>query len=216
MENDTETSISTITTEKNNRNLLMLFSIALNNIKSRIIRFLIIILGITLTTILVVIIRGYSMILVIIEDFQMSESILVYDTFVTVVCLGLVAISIISTIFLAITERTEEIGLYRTSGAGTMDIFLIFEIEILSIGLFGIILGNISGLVLLFVDLLRRWGINTLFSFIARYQYKVIEYCITNIVLILPFILSVVFIASIIPITIASRMKVVNALELRI
>ncbi len=216
MENDTETSSSIFSTEKDNRNLLMLFSIAFNNIKSRIIRFLIIILSITITTVLVVIIRGYSMILVIIENFQMSESILVYDTFATFVCLGLVAISIVSTIFLAITERTEEIGLYRTSGAGTLDIFLIFEIEILSIGLFGIILGNISGLVLLLVDLLRRWGINTLFSFLERYQYEVIEYCITNIVLLLPFILSVVFIASIIPITIASRMKVVNALELRI
>ena len=74
------------------------------------------------------------MILAIIENFQMSESILVYDTFVTVVCLGLVAISTISTFFLAITERTEEIGLYRTSGADSIDIFLMFEIETISIG----------------------------------------------------------------------------------
>jgi ABC-type lipoprotein release transport system permease subunit len=216
LEKDAKTSIFAFATEKNSINLLILFSIALNNIKSRIIRYLIIILGITLTTILVVIIRGYSLILGIIENFQMSESILVYDTFVTVICLGLVAISIISTFFLAITERTEEIGLYRTSGARTLDIFLIFEIETLGIGLFGVILGNICGLTILFVDLLRRWGITTLLSFIERHQYEVLEYCVTNVVLLLPFILSVVFIASIIPITIASRMKVVNALELRI
>lgn len=211
-----ETSHSTFMIEKNKHSLLTLISIAFSNIKSRISRYLIIILGISLITILVLIIRGYSLILIIVENFQINESILIYNSFVTIICLGLVSISVISTFFLAITERMEEIGLYRTSGARSLDVFLIFEIETLGIGLIGVILGYITGLLLLLVDLLRRWGVDTTVSFFERHQIEVLNFLVTNLLLLIPFILIIVFIASIIPIIIASRMKVINTLEVRI
>lgn len=216
METKAETSSSTFMIEKNKQSLLTLISIAFSNIRSRINRYIIIIIGISLVTILVLIIRGYSLILVIVENFQINESILIYNTFVTVICLGLVSISVISTFFLAITERMEEIGLYRTSGARSLDVFLIFEIETLGIGLIGVILGYIIGLILLLVDLIRRWGVDVTVGFFERHQIEVMSFLVTNLALLIPFILCVVFIASIIPITIASRMKVINTLELRI
>ena len=170
METKAETSSSTFMIEKNKQSLLTLISIAFSNIRSRINRYIIIIIGISLVTILVLIIRGYSLILVIVENFQINESILIYNTLVTVIFLGLVSISVISTFFLAIKERMEEIGLYRTSGARSLDVFLIFEIETLGIGLIGVILGYIIGLILLLVDLIRRWGVDVTVGFFERHH----------------------------------------------
>lgn len=189
-----------------------LLQIAVTNIRNRISRYLVILFGIALTSGLVVIIRGYTVVLDIVEDVQISKNILFYSTLVTVICLGLVAIAILSTIFLSITERTEEIGLYRICGANSRDIFVLFEVESLLIGGFGVLLGYVAGVILFLLDLTRTLTRTTVEDLLISYP-AIITSLTESFFLLLPFILVVVVFASLVPIIHATRMEVNNTLR---
>lgn len=189
-----------------------LLRIAGSNIKNRISRYLVIIFGITLTSGLVVIIRGYTVVLDIVEDVQISKNILFYSTLVTVICFGLVAIAILSTISLSITERTEEIGLYRICGASSRDIFVVFEVESLLIGCFGVLLGYVAGVILFLLDLTRTLTRTTVGDLLISYP-ALITSLTESFFLLIPFILVVVVFASIFPIIHAIRMEVSETLR---
>ena len=198
--------------QKRSINVGTVISIALSNIRGRFQRYLIILGGIALTCGLIVIIRGYTVALKLVEDIQVNESILFYSTLVTYVCLGLVAVSVISTFFLSITERAEEIGLYRISGARSYEIFLLFEIESIIIGFVSLIIGYIVGLLLFFIDLNRTLQRLDFFDFVTS-NPEITRFIVETFALLLPVILIIVFSASLIPIIIATRMEVIKTLK---
>ncbi|MFW9780203.1 MAG: FtsX-like permease family protein [Candidatus Heimdallarchaeota archaeon] len=184
-----------------------LFRLALSNIGNRFRRYLVILFGIILTSCLVIIIRGYTVAIDIVEDIQISTSILFYGTLVTVICFGLVAIAITSTIFLAITERIEEIGLYRICGANSRDVFILFEIESLLIGCLGLLSGSLVGAILFFLDLSRTLTRTTLADFLLTHPV-VMTSLVETFFFLVPFIFLVVVVSSLIPVIHAVRMEV--------
>jgi ABC-type lipoprotein release transport system permease subunit len=148
----------------------------------------------------------------IVEDVQISTNIIFYSTLVTVICFGLVAIAIVSTISLSISERTEEIGLYRICGAKSLDIFVLFETESLLIGCFGVLFGYLAGVILFFLDLTRTLSRISLEDLLSTYP-AVITSLVESFIFLFPFILFVVVLASLPPIIHSVRMEVSDTLR---
>ena len=132
----------------------------------------------------------------------------------TPIILGLIIIvatfNIVGTLLMLVLEKTQSIGTLKSLGAGNGQIMKIFLYDGLIIGITGIILGNILGLGLCFLELKYK-----LFSLPEIYYLKSVPIQIQPeyVVLISLITLILTFIATLIPSYLASRLDPVKSLR---
>lgn len=132
----------------------------------------------------------------------------------TPIILGLIIIvatfNIVGTLLMLVLEKTQSIGTLKSLGAGNGQIMKIFLYDGLIIGITGIILGNILGLGLCFLELKYK-----LFSLPEIYYLKSVPIQIQPeyVVLISLITLILTFIATLIPSFLASRLDPVKSLR---
>ena len=118
-------------------------------------------------------------------------------------------VGVVNTLFMAVLERTKEIGLYRALGATRKTVFALFSIEAALIGFWG----SVFGLVL---ANLAKLGINSLASntFLKGVQgYDLLGLPLSMHVIIMVSIIVVTLLAGLIPAFKASRLNPIDALK---
>ncbi|MBN1634455.1 MAG: ABC transporter permease [Ignavibacteria bacterium] len=132
----------------------------------------------------------------------------------TPIILGLIIIvatfNIIGTLLMLVLEKTQSIGILKAVGCSNGKIMKIFIFDGLIIGVFGIILGNIVGLGLSFLELNFRF-----FTLPEQYYMKSVPILLQAeyIVVISIITLILVFLATLIPSYIASRFDPVKSIR---
>lgn len=132
----------------------------------------------------------------------------------TPIILGLIIIvatfNIVGTLLMLVLEKTQSIGTLKSLGAGNGQIMKIFLYDGLIIGITGIILGNILGLGLCFIELKYK-----LFSLPEIYYLKSVPILIQPEYIILVSLITLIltFIATLIPSYLASRLDPVKSLR---
>lgn len=132
----------------------------------------------------------------------------------TPIILGLIIIvatfNIVGTLLMLVLEKTQSIGTLKSLGAGNGQIMKIFLYDGLIIGITGIVLGNILGLGLCFLELKYK-----LFSLPEIYYLKSVPILIQPeyVILISLITLILTFIATLIPSYLASRLDPVKSLR---
>lgn len=118
-------------------------------------------------------------------------------------------VGVVNTLFMAVLERTKEIGLYRALGAKRKTVFALFSIEAALIGFWG----SVFGLVL---SNLARLGINKVAedTFLKGVQgYKLLNLTPNLHIIIMASIIVVTLLAGLIPAFKASRLNPIDALK---
>ena len=118
-------------------------------------------------------------------------------------------VGVVNTLFMAVLERTKEIGLFRALGAKRKTIFALFSVEAVLIGLWGAVVG-------LIVANLARLGINALAAktFLKGVEgYKLIGLPVKLHLFILLAVMVLTLVAGLIPALKASRLNPINALK---
>lgn len=118
-------------------------------------------------------------------------------------------VGVINTLFMAVLERTKEIGLFRALGAKRKTIFMLFSIEAALIGLWGAAVGLIAAN-------LARLGINELAAntFLKGVEgYKLIGLPMKLHLFIVISVMVLTLIAGLIPALKASRLDPITALK---
>lgn len=118
-------------------------------------------------------------------------------------------VGVVNTLFMAVLERTKEIGLYRALGAKRKTVFALFSIEAALIGFWGSVFG-------LGVANLARLGINKVAedTFLKGVQgYKLLNLTPNLHVIIMISIIVVTLLAGLIPAFKASRLNPIDALK---
>ncbi|MCX8034860.1 MAG: ABC transporter permease [Candidatus Dojkabacteria bacterium] len=119
------------------------------------------------------------------------------------------SIGIINTILMGVYERTREIGLLKTLGMTSFEIFLLFAIEAILLGLWGGILG-------IFMGILIGNGLNSLFvnTFKTTLEgFQVFVFDIQLLLLINAFMMIIGFLAGTLPAIKASKLNPIDALR---
>lgn len=118
-------------------------------------------------------------------------------------------VGVVNTLFMAVLERTKEIGLYRALGAKRKTVFALFSIEAALIGFWGSVFG-------LIVANLARLGINNIAenTFLKGVQgYKLLNLPLNLHLIIVVSIIVVTLLAGLIPAFKASRLNPIDALK---
>lgn len=118
-------------------------------------------------------------------------------------------VGVVNTLFMAVLERTKEIGLYRALGAKRKTVFALFSIEAALIGFWGSVFG-------LVVANLARLGINKVAedTFLKGVQgYKLLNLTPNLHFIIVISIIVVTLLAGLIPAFKASRLNPIDALK---
>jgi len=132
----------------------------------------------------------------------------------TPIILGLIIIvatfNIIGTLLMLVLEKTQSIGILKSLGASKSEIMKIFLYDGLIIGISGIILGNIIGLGICFMELKYKF-----FSLPEVYYMKSVPILINPeyIIFISALTILLTFIATLIPSYLASRLDPVKSLR---
>jgi len=132
----------------------------------------------------------------------------------TPVILGLIIIvatfNIIGTLLMLVLEKTQSIGILKSLGASKSDVMSIFIIDGLIIGVIGVIMGNILGLGLCFIELKYRFFELPEFYYMKAVPIQIEPVYVVSITILTLFL---TFIATIIPSYFASRMDPVKSLR---
>lgn len=132
----------------------------------------------------------------------------------TPIILGLIIIvatfNIVGTLLMLVLEKTQSIGILKSLGASKSEIMNIFLIDGLLIGIIGILLGNILGLGLCYLEM--RYAF---FSLPEIYYMKSVPILIQTKYIILISVITIIltFIATLIPSYLASRLDPVKSLR---
>jgi len=132
----------------------------------------------------------------------------------TPIILGLIIIvatfNIVGTLLMLVLEKTQSIGILKSLGAAKSEIMRIFLIDGLLIGIIGILLGNILGLGLCYLEMKYKF-----FSLPDIYYMKSVPILIqSEYIMLISFItIMLTFIATLIPSYLASRLDPVKSLR---
>jgi len=132
----------------------------------------------------------------------------------TPIILGLIIMvatfNIVGTLLMLVLEKTQSIGILKTLGASKMEIMSIFLVDGLLIGVIGILMGNILGIGLCYLEMKFKF-----FSLPEIYYMKSVPILIQSEYIILISLLTIIltFIATLIPSYLASRLDPVKSLR---
>lgn len=116
---------------------------------------------------------------------------------------------IINTLYMAVQERTREIGLMKAMGLSNGKVFTMFSLEAIMIGFWGSVVGIIAAM-------LAGIGINKLAkeSFLGDLTgFTLIQFSIQNVLIIIGIICFIAFIAGTLPAVRASKLNPIEALR---
>lgn len=134
--------------------------------------------------------------------------IIVFDLFGAIALLA-ASFGIINTLYMAVQERTKEIGLMKALGMGRKRIFLLFSIEAVLIGFWGSALG------VLFASLIGK-VINTIGShgFLKNFPgLSLLTFPLKTVIIVIVGIILIAFLAGTLPALRASRKDPIDALR---
>lgn len=77
---------------------------------------------------------------------QVIDAVIMVLNFFAGIALLAASFGIVNTLFMAVQERTKEIGLMKALGMGRRKIFLLFSIEAVLLGFWGSLLGSLAGM----------------------------------------------------------------------
>ena len=116
---------------------------------------------------------------------------------------------IINTLYMAVQERTREIGLMKAMGLSNAKVFVTFSLEAIMIGFWGSVLG-------IGAAMLAGIGINTIAkdSFLGDLTgFTLVQFSLQNIVMIIGIICLISFLAGTLPAVRASKLNPIEALR---
>jgi len=142
--------------------------------------------------------------------YNIAQMIDVMSIFVKVMLIAVVLISIMNVMIMAVYERVREIGTIAAIGTLPRKILSMFVIEGFSLGALGVIIGNIIGLIIIFV--LNFTGIS--FDF-GRQKGLILKATIApvDVLIISGIVVLISVLASLQPAFKASRMEPIKALR---
>jgi putative ABC transport system permease protein len=142
--------------------------------------------------------------------YNIAQMIDVMSIFVKVMLVAIVLISIMNVMIMAVYERVREIGTIAAIGTFPRKILSMFVIEGFSLGVLGVIIGNVIGLIIIFV--LNLSGIS--FDF-GRQTGLILRATIAplDVVIISGIVILISVLASLQPAWKASRMEPIKALR---
>ncbi|MDR0591556.1 MAG: ABC transporter permease [Candidatus Nomurabacteria bacterium] len=119
------------------------------------------------------------------------------------------SIGIINTLFMAVQERTREIGLMKAMGLGKGKIFLMFSIEAISLGFWGSAIGVAAAY--LAEVIVNPIAADTFLSGLPGFE--LIKYDITTLALLILLVMLIAFLAGTLPARRASKKDPIEALR---
>ena len=130
-------------------------------------------------------------------------------TMFAAIALFAASFGIINTLYMAVQERTREIGLMKAMGLSNAKVFVTFSLEAIMIGFWGSVLG-------IGTAMLAGIGINTIAkdSFLGDLTgFTLVQFSLQNIVMIIGIICLISFIAGTLPAVRASKLNPIEALR---
>jgi putative ABC transport system permease protein len=119
------------------------------------------------------------------------------------------SIGIINTLFMAVQERTREIGLMKAMGLGKGRIFLMFSVEAIALGFWGSAVGIAVGYVLRSVA--NGLAAETFLKDLPG--FTLVEYKLVNLVFVAIVIMTIAFLAGTLPARRAAKKDPIDALR---
>jgi putative ABC transport system permease protein len=119
------------------------------------------------------------------------------------------SIGIINTLFMAVQERTREIGLMKAMGLGKGKIFLTFSIEAVSLGFWGSALG--VGVVYLAKTIINPLSANTFLKDLPG--FNLMEFDVLLLALLVVLVMAIAFLAGTLPARRAAKKDPIEALR---
>jgi putative ABC transport system permease protein len=118
-------------------------------------------------------------------------------------------VGVINTLYMAVLERTKEVGLFRSIGAKKRTIFAIFSFEAMFIGFWGSIVGISISLIV--QTLINNWASNGFLSGVD--DYKLLSISIQSLITITISIMLITLLAGILPARRAAKLNPIDALK---
>lgn len=134
--------------------------------------------------------------------------IVVFNIFGAIALLA-ASIGIINTLFMAVQERTREIGLMKAMGLGKSKIFLIFSLEAVSLGFWGSVLGITISIIA--GNIANRITHETILS--AFPTFNLTEFTVQNCLILSLIIMAIAFLAGTLPARRAAKKDPIDALR---
>lgn len=118
-------------------------------------------------------------------------------------------IGVVNTLYMSVLERTKEIGLYRALGSSKTSVFTLFSLEAIFIAFWGSSMG-------IFLSFMAQFGINSYAatSFLKGVDgYKLFSLQLPTVLMIIFIIITVTFLAGILPSRKAAKLDPITALR---
>lgn len=137
------------------------------------------------------------------------SAITVVLTIFGVIALVAASIGIINTLFMAVQERTREIGLMKAMGLGKGKIRLMFSVEAIALGFWGSAVG--VGLAFVARAILNRVAVNTFLKNLPG--FTLIQLHWSALIVIALIVMAIAFLAGALPARRASKLNPIDALR---
>ncbi|MDR0957243.1 MAG: ABC transporter permease [Candidatus Nomurabacteria bacterium] len=137
------------------------------------------------------------------------DAIILVFTIFGVVALIAASIGIINTLFMAVQERTREIGLMKAMGLGRGKIFAMFSLEAITLGFWGAAIG--IGLAFIARAIINPLALNTFLKDLPG--FNLIQFDIVQIVVLIAIIMLIAFLAGTLPARRAAKKDPIEALR---
>lgn len=140
---------------------------------------------------------------------QVIDAIIMVFNFFAAIALLAASFGIVNTLFMAVQERTKEIGLMKAMGMGSNKVFLLFSIEAILLGFWGSLLGSLAGIGV--GKLANAVATDTFLKDLAGFELT--RFPLTSILTIMLIIMAIAFLAGTLPARRASKKDPIEALR---
>jgi putative ABC transport system permease protein len=141
--------------------------------------------------------------------FNIAQMIGIMTLFIKIMLIAIVLVSVMNVMIMAVYERIREIGTIAAIGTLPGKILSMFIVEGLLLGVFGVVIGNVAGFIIVFVLRLAHVSFN-----FARQTFVLSPSVqISDILIVSGIVVVVAIIGSLQPALKASRMEPITALR---
>lgn len=140
---------------------------------------------------------------------QVIDAVIMVLNFFAGIALLAASFGIVNTLFMAVQERTKEIGLMKAMGMSSRKVFTLFSIEAILLGFWGSLLGVLAGIGI--GNIANRVASN---SFLADLKgFELTSFPISSLAVIMLIIMTIAFLAGTLPARRASKKDPIDALR---